>query len=208
MRIVRMKNLFCKWMQRSKPFKSKFEIEYARKRFRREKYLVVAFLILVKTVGEKSHQQPRRECMSLVKCLQVIWFSSAWNIINWFSVEAVQWYNFVGKETKILRAGDSKSQNVLNSLGECLNQVEKPMGLIASHKSRPDSVPKICFLQPDRCDDSKSYSFICRYMPSSLTNRKLGAARLQKPRHYIQDLVNGYMGTFLNSPGIHLSVIF
>ena len=97
-----------------------------------------------------------------------------------------------------MRAGDSKNQDVLNSLGECLDQAEKPMGLIASYKYQEKSVPKICFLQPDQCEDTKSYSFIFRYMPSSLTNRKLRAPRLQKPQQDIQDLVDGYMGEFLN----------
>jgi len=109
------------------------------------------------------------------------------------TVEAVQWYNFVGKETKILRGGDAKNQDVLNSIGECLDQSEKQIGLIASYKFQEKSVPKICFLQPIRCEDTNSYSFIFRYMPSSLTNRKLRAPRLQKPKQDIQDLVDRYM---------------
>ena len=117
-------------------------------------------------------------------------------------VEAVQWYNFVGKETKIMRGNDSKSQAALNSLGECLDQKEKPMGLIASYKYQGNSVPKICFLQPVQCEDTKGYSFIFRYMPSGLTNRKLRAPRLQKPKQDIQDLVDEYMGMFKNFNGI------
>ena len=97
-----------------------------------------------------------------------------------------------------MRGGDSKNQEVLNSLGACLDQAEKPMGLIASYKATEKSVPKICFLQPDRVEDSERYSFIFRYMPSSLTNRKLRAPRLQNPQQDIQDLVDGYMGEFLS----------
>ena len=97
-----------------------------------------------------------------------------------------------------MRGGDIKNQEVLNSLGKCLDEAEKPMGLIASYKFQEKSVPKICFLQPNRAEDSESYSFIFRYMPSSLTNRKLRAPRLQNPQQDIQDLVDGYMGTFLS----------
>jgi len=109
------------------------------------------------------------------------------------AVEAVQWYNFVGKETKIMRGTDSNNQSVLNTLGECLDKEEKPMGLIASYKYQEKSVPKICFLQPVRCEDTESYTFIFRYMPSGATNRKLRAPRLQKPKQDIQDLVDEYM---------------
>ena len=97
-----------------------------------------------------------------------------------------------------MRGSDSKTQDVLNSLGECLDQAEKQMGLIASYKFQEKSVPKICFLQPERTEGSESYYFALQYLPSSLTSRKLRAPRLQKPQQDNQDLVNGYMGEFLN----------
>ena len=71
------------------------------------------------------------------------------------------------------------------------------MGLIASYKYQEKSVPKICFLQPVRCEDTESYTFIFRYMPSGATNRKLRAPRLQKPKQDIQDLIDGYMGALI-----------
>ena len=102
-----------------------------------------------------------------------------------------------------MRGSDSKTQDVLNSLGECLDQAEKQMGLIASYKFQEKSVPKICFLQPDRVEDSERYSFLFRWMPSSLTNRKLREPEEdseegpKEPQQDIQDLVDGYMGAFL-----------
>ena len=97
-----------------------------------------------------------------------------------------------------MRGSESNNQSVLNSLGECLDKEEKPMGLIASYKYQEKSVPKICFLQPVRCEDTESYTFIFRYMPSGATNRKLRAPRLQKPKQDIQDLVDGYMGALIH----------
>ena len=50
-------------------------------------------------------------------------------------------------------------------------------------------------------------------MPSSLTNRKLVStstdqARLQKPQEDIQELVDGYMGEFLNFHETESSLYF
>ena len=75
-------------------------------------------------------------------------------------------------------------------------QAEKPMGLIASYKAAKNIVPKICFLQPVRVKDSEIYSFLLRWMPSSLTNRNLREPEEEpeEPQQDIQDLVDGYMG--------------
>ena len=111
-----------------------------------------------------------------------------------------------------MRGCDSKNQRLLNSLGHCLMEAEKPMGLIAT-SAKKTTVPKICFLQPDRVEDSERYSFRFRFMPSSLTNRKLVStstdqARLQKPQEDIQELVDGYMGEFLNFHETESSLYF
>ena len=93
-------------------------------------------------------------------------------------------------------------------------QAEKPMGLIASYKATKNSVPKICFLQPDRVEDSERYSFLFRWMPSSLTNRKLrepeedSEEESEEPQQDIQDLVDGYMGEFLNFHETESSLYF